>query len=244
MDKFDEYLKNKSKSENEEFVLPKSFEYKLEETLKNLDKENKSKTNVWYMNKKLWTTAACFAFVFLTSVSIKYGINSNKSNSLEKSLKDKLQSTVKALHMLLVTVVLKLEGLVMMRQLNKGQIEFSLEDRFGDGVIDSTSINKIIVKNIVGGNTYKSVDNKIDIENIISFINDIPKEEIQQQTLGEWDFLIQTNGVESNHTIIIKNDIMNIDNKWYKIDSEEVNNFKSIYNNLNYDENSIPYCNY
>ena len=37
MDKFDEYLKNKSKSENEEFVLPKSFEYKLEDTLKNLD---------------------------------------------------------------------------------------------------------------------------------------------------------------------------------------------------------------
>ena len=58
------------------------------------------------------------------------------------------------------------------------------------------------------------------------------------------DFLIQTNGVESNHTIIIKNDIMNIDNKWYKINSEEVNNFKSMYNNLNYDENSIPYCNY
>ena len=94
------------------------------------------------------------------------------------------------------------------------------------------------------GNTYKSVDNKVDIEKIISFINDIPKEEIQKQTLGEWDFLIQTNGVESNHTIIIKNDILNIDNKWYKIDSEEVSNFKSMYNDLNYDENNIPYCNY
>ena len=94
------------------------------------------------------------------------------------------------------------------------------------------------------GNTYKSVDNKVDIEKIISFINDISKEEIQKQTLGEWDFLIQTNGVESNHTIIIKNDILNIDNKWYKIDSEEVSNFKSMYNDLNYDENNIPYCNY
>ena len=45
MDKFDEYLKSKSKSENEKFFLPKSFEYKLEDTLKKLDKENK--TNVW-----------------------------------------------------------------------------------------------------------------------------------------------------------------------------------------------------
>ena len=44
--------------------------------------------------------------------------------------------------------------------------------------------------------------------------------------------------------IIIKNDILNIDNKWYKIDSEEVSNFKSMYNDLNYDENNIPYCNY
>ena len=35
MNKFDEYLKNKSKSENEDFVLPKSFEYKLEDTQKN-----------------------------------------------------------------------------------------------------------------------------------------------------------------------------------------------------------------
>ena len=244
MDKFDEYLKNKSKSENEEFVLPKSFEYKLEETLKNLDKENKSKTNVWYMNKKLWTTAACFAFVFLTSVSIKYGINSNKSNSLEKSLKRQAAEYSESTPYVASYSGAEARGVGNDEAAKQGAIEFSLEDRFGDGVIDSTSINKIIVKNIIGENTYKSVDNKIDIENIISFINDIPKEEIQQQTLGEWDFLIQTNGVESNHTIIIKNDIMNIDNKWYKIDSEEVNNFKSIYNNLNYDENSIPYCNY
>ena len=90
MDKFDEYLKNKSKSENEDFVLPKSFEYKLEETLKNLDKENKNETNVWYMNKKLWTTAACFAFVFLAATSIRYGVDSNRLNSIEKSLENQV----------------------------------------------------------------------------------------------------------------------------------------------------------
>lgn len=242
MDKFDEYLK--SKSENEEFVLPKSFEYKLEDTLKNLDKENKSKTNAWYMNKKLWTTAACFAFVFLTSVSIKYGINSNKSNSIEKSLERQATEYSDSIPDVASYSAAETRGVGNDEAAKQYGKEFSLEDRFGDGVIDSTNINKIIVKNIIYGNTYKSVDNKIDIENIISFINDIPKEEIQQQALGEWDFLIQTNGVESNHTIIIKDDIMNIDNKWYKINSEEVNNFKSMYNDLNYDENSIPYCNY
>ena len=236
MDKFDKYLRNKIKGENDEFVLPKSFEHKLEDTLKNLDKESKSKINRWYINKKLWTTAACFAFVFLTSVSIKYGVNLNKSNYLEKSLNRQDAEYSES-----IPDVASYSG----DEATKQEVrEFSLEDRFGDKVIDSSNINKIIVKNIVDGNTYKSIDNKIDIENIIRFINDIHKEEIQQQNLGEWDFIIQTNGVESNHTIIIKDEIMNIDNKWYKIDSEEVNKFKSMYNDLNYDENSIPYCNY
>lgn len=244
MDKFDEYLKNKSKSENEEFVLPKSFEYKLEETLKNLDKENKNRINVWYMNKKLWTTAACFAFVFLTVVSIRYGVNSNRLKSIEKSLENQVTGYSDAIPEVASHNEASTRGIGNDEATKQEIEEFSLEDRFGDGVIDSNNINKIIVKNIVDGNTYKSIDNKVDIEKIISFINEIPKEEIQKQTLGEWDFLVQTNGVESNHTIIIKNDIMNIDNRWYKINSEDVNNFKSMYNDLNYDENSIPYCNY
>ena len=244
MDKFDEYLKNKSKSENEEFVLPKSFEYKLEETLKNLDEENKSKADIWYMNKKLWTTVACFAFVFLAATSIRYGVDSNKPNSIEKSLENQVTGYSDGIPEVASYNDAETRDIGNSEASKQDAEEFNLDDRFGDEVIDSSNINKIIVKNIVDGNTYKSVDNKIDIEMIISFINDILKEEIQKQTLGEWDFLIQTNGVESNHTIIIKNDIMNIDNKWYKINSEEVNNFKSMYNNLNYDENSIPYCNY
>ena len=220
MDKFDKYLKNKSKSENKEFVLPNSFECKLEETLKNLDKENK--TNVLYINKKLWTMVACFAFVFLVGISIKYGVNSNKSNFTDRSLENQIAGYS--------------EGIPEIASRNKAETR----DVVSDEVIDSNNINKIIIKNIVDGNIYKSIDNNIDIEKIISFINDIPKEEIQKQILEEWDFLIQTSGMESNHTIIIKNHIMNIDNKWYKIDSKEVNSFKNMYNDLNYDENSIP----
>ena len=36
----------------------------------------------------------------------------------------------------------------------------------------------------------------------------------------------------------------NEDNKYYKINAEEVNNFKVMYNDLNYDENKIPYCDF
>lgn len=240
MDKFDEYLKNKSKSENEEFVLPNSFECKLEETLKNLDKENKSKINVWYMNKKLWTMVACFAFVFLSGISIKYGVDSNKSNSIDRSLENQITGYSDSIPEVASRNKAETRDVVSDEAAEKEVKEYSLQDTVSDEAIDSNNINKIIIKNIVGGNIYKSIDNKIDIKRIISFINDIPKEEIQEQILEEWEFLIQTNGMESNHTIIIKNDIMNIDNKWYKIDSEEVNSFKAMYNALNYDENSIP----
>ena len=196
------------------------------------------------MNKKLWTTVACFAFVFLAGVSIRYGFDSNKLSSIERNLENQITEYSGGVPEVASHNEAETRGIINNRSTEKEVEEFSLQDTFGDGVIDSNNINKIIVKNIVEDNTYKSIDNKSDIEKIISFINDIPKEEIQNQTLGEWDFLIQTNGVESNHTIIIKNNIMNIDNKYYKINAEEVNNFKDMYNDLNYDENKIPYCDF
>ena len=72
MDKFNEYLDNKIKSEKEEFRLPKSFERKLEETLENLSEDNKIINKKWSYNKGIFTTAACFIFVFLVGISIKY----------------------------------------------------------------------------------------------------------------------------------------------------------------------------
>ena len=244
MDKFDEYLENKSENEKQEFALPKSFEYKLEETLENLDKEKQDKNNVWYTNKKLWTTAACFAFIFIAGMSFKYGIDFNKSNSIEKILDN--QATRYSGDMPEVASNNESETRSYVDNDAQKEIpeEFSLQDTLGDGFIDSTNIDKVIIKNVIDGNTYKSVDNKTDIDDIISFINNVPKNEVPEQLLGQWDFLIQTNGLESNHTIIIKGDIINIDDKYYKINYEDINNFKDIYNNLNYDENTIPYCNY
>ena len=136
MDKFDEYLKNKSKSENEEFVLPKSFEYKLEETLKNLDKENKSKTNVLYMNKKLWTIAACFAFVFLTSVSIKYGVNSGELNSIEKNLENQVTRYSEGIPEVASYNDAETRDIGNSEASKQDAEEFNLDDRFGDEVID------------------------------------------------------------------------------------------------------------
>lgn len=244
MDKFDEYLENKSENEKQEFALPKSFEYKLEETLENLDKEKQEKTNGWYNNKKLWTTAACFAFIFIAGMSVKYGVDFNKSDSIEKSLDNQIARYSADIPEIDSNNESEARSSID-NDAQKGITEeFSLQDTLGDSFIDSTNIDKVIIKNVIDGNTYKSVDNKIDIDNIIEFINNISKEEVPGQLLGDWDFLIQTNGLESNHTIIIKDYIMNIDDKYYKISPEDINIFKDMYNNLNYDKNTIPYCNY
>ena len=119
-----------------------------------------------------------------------------------------------------------------------------MRDSIDDGLIDVSNISKVVIKSMGNDNKYKAIDKIIDIELIIGFINEIPKQEVEKQDINDWSFLIQTSGVGVNHTIIIQDDIMNIDDKWYKISSEDNKNFKEIYNNLNYQEDDIPYCNY
>ena len=81
MDKFDEYLNNKVEMESEKFILPKSFEDKIEETLESLDKKNLEKEEKWYFNKNIWITAACFAFISLT-VLVTNKNNNETTNDL------------------------------------------------------------------------------------------------------------------------------------------------------------------
>lgn len=244
MDKFNEYLKSKSESENKDFILPKSFEHKLEETLENLDKQEQSKSTIWYRNKSFFNIAAGFTFVFLVGLSIKYGVNSNKIGFVAKNSEN--QNIQYSGDILDVASHNNSES----RSINEGDLaddgiqEYALKKALSDSFINYNNITKVIIKETFESNTYKAIDKKNDIENVIGFINNISKEEINKQTLDDWDFLIQTNGVDSNHSIIVRNDIMNIDNKWYKINGEEVNKLKSMYNDLNYNENNIGYCDY
>ena len=93
-------------------------------------------------------------------------------------------------------------------------------------------------------NKYKTIDKRDDIRQVIDFINYTSKKEIEKQDINNWDFLIQTNGIGLNHNIIIKDDIMIIDDKWYKIDLNDNERLKNVYNDLNYNEKDIPYCDY
>lgn len=232
MDRFDEYLKNKSNIENKEFILPKSFEDKLEDTLDSLDKIDTK--NNWYRNRKIWTTVACFIFVCFVGISIESNFKERKSSN--KSAADSGGIPEVASH------YSEDVGDSAQNETAKSRIsEFSLNDELSYNFIDSSNIDKLIFKSIED-NKYKIIDKKEDIENVINFINDISGEKIESKSINDWNFLIQTSGVDSNHSIIIEGDIMNVDEEWYKINSQQVEKLKDIYSELNYEEKVIPYC--
>lgn len=243
MDNFDEYLKNKSNIENKEFILPKSFEDKIEETLENLDKVNLEKKKSWYSNKKIWTTAACFVFVCLIGISINSNINSNKSSDILSGTENEVEEYSADTPEIAMYNGKESRSIENDYGDSAQKSESNLNDSINGGFIDISNISKVVIKSMGSDNKYKAVDQAKDIESIIGFINEIPKEEVEKQDINDWSFLIQTSGVGINHTIIIQDDIMNIDDKWYKISLEDNKKLKEIYNNLSYQEDDIPYCN-
>ena len=179
-------------------------------------------------------------FVCLTGISNIYIKDSNKETLIEKGLNSEDSYKSKS-----SPELVNYNEFKNINDNTNNKIKNSdLQYKSNDNLIDYSNINKIIIKDISVSNTYKAIDDKDNIKHLIQSINNIYKVEIQNQNINNGDFLIQTNGIDSNHSIIIENDIMNIDDKWYRIDSTEVNNLREIYNKLSYDAKDIPYCNY
>ena len=238
MDKFDEYLNNKVEMESEKIILPKSFEDKIEETLESLDKKNLEKEEKWYFNKNIWITAACFAFISLTVLVTNKNNNETTNDLIRMSSEMDNNSSIVSYN--------NAESGSIREYSSNESVEEQLESNINinDSFIDYNNINKIIIKFMDNINKYKTIDKRDDIRQVIDFINYTSKKEIEKQDINNWDFLIQTNGIGLNHNIIIKDDIMIIDDKWYKIDLNDNERLKNVYNDLNYNEKDIPYCDY
>lgn len=228
MDKFDEFLKKRTEDENKNFTFPESFDLKIEETLSSLEDDRKDK---WYINKKVISMVACLAVVFL--VGLRYmifddSLGIDKNSGTEMSA-DNIQS----------------------RGINEsGVANYSSEPEISNySLEDSTnvSINKdevkgLTIKSLSGEAKFKFVNGEEDIEKIIDSINNIYKLELIDQGISEWDYLIQTSG-SINHTIEVKGNLINIDNRYYEAEEDVSEIIKNIYINLNYEEKDIKYCN-
>lgn len=219
MDKFDEFLKKKTEDENNEFTLPESFNLKIEETLKCLEDNKKEK---WYKNRKIISMVACFALVFF--VGLRYTVF-NGSLTINESTTIDMQSDS-----------------VQRSSIPEPEISnYSLENS-EDFIINQNEVKELTIKSLSGEAKFKFVNKEEDINNIIESINKLYKFEVIDQGISEWDFLIQTTG-EVNHTIEVKGNLINIDNRCYESNEDISEIIRNIYDNLNYEEKNIKYCN-
>ncbi|MCW6086527.1 hypothetical protein [Clostridium sporogenes] len=88
----------------------------------------------------------------------------------------------------------------------------------------------------------KVVTKKEDIVEIINFINSIQLlEEINDPVKG-WIYTINiyNNSNNTNNTIEFLGDKINIYNKWYKINDNNLEKLRKIYKDLNYEQASFP----
>lgn len=220
MDKFDEFLKERTEYEVEEFLVPESFDLKVEDTLNNLPDNKKEKLNI---NKKAIAMAACFAFIFL--VSSRYIIpNSNKSSS---RMMDNTDTAEMALD----------ESMDMAKAQS-----YSLND-MQELIHDSEEIQSLIIKSLKEEHKFKFVNKTEDIDKLISLIDSLNVSEVIDQGISEWDFLIQTNG-GINHSIMVKDNFINIDSKWYSCEENISDKLDELYKSFNYEEKNIAYCNF
>ncbi len=104
--------------------------------------------------------------------------------------------------------------------------------------ISLTDIEVITIKALPSPPKAKTIDKKDDIEKVVKFINSINKEKVKQEDIKGWEFWVQTKGKKEHSVTFIGNEL-NINNNWYKVNSNEIKKFREIYNNLNYKEEPV-----
>ena len=106
-------------------------------------------------------------------------------------------------------------------------------------MIQPSDVDSITITALPSPPKVKTIDKKVDVEKIVSFINSISKEKIKlKENINGWVFLIKTKGKEE-HSISFIGSMVHIDNDWYKIDSNETKKLRELYNKLDYKEKSI-----
>ena len=104
--------------------------------------------------------------------------------------------------------------------------------------LNSEKISSIRIQALPSPPKFKDIDKKEDIERIATFLNDLPKEEIKDDGRNGWQFFIEVNEIGSTYYVSFLGDRLYIDKKCYKIDDKVLNEFRELYNSLQYEEKS------
>lgn len=101
--------------------------------------------------------------------------------------------------------------------------------------LNSEKISSIRIQALPSPPKFKDIDKKEDIERIATFLNDLPKEEIKDDGRNGWQFFIEVNEIGSTYYVSFLGDRLYIDKKCYKIDDKVLNEFRELYNSLQYE---------
>ena len=104
--------------------------------------------------------------------------------------------------------------------------------------LNSEKISSIRIQALPSPPKFKDIDKKEDIERIATFLNDLPKEEVKDDGRNGWQFFIEVNEIGSTYYVSFLGDRLYIDKKCYKIDDKVLNEFRELYNSLQYEEKS------
>ena len=104
--------------------------------------------------------------------------------------------------------------------------------------LNSEKISNIRIQALPSPPKFKDIDKKEDIEKIVTFLNDLPREEVKDDGRNGWQFFIEVNEIGSTNYVSFVGDRLYIDKNCYKIDDKALNEFRELYDSFQYEEKS------
>ena len=218
MEKFNDFLNNKIKTEDEKFIVPDKVNNRIEDTLRNLDilvkeeheEENVENTKKFDFNKKYISIAAMFILVFGIGIRVMNPVinqeseNTNKNNSLRDG-----------------------SAINEVMEFREGNLKkISNGDRF----IDLNDVRNIEIRSLKD-DIYISTVAENEINLVLNYINSLYLNSTNDRTIDSYEYLIKLSG-KKEIEIIIQNNLISIDGQIYICDYNLQEQFKVIFEQL------------
>lgn len=215
MEKFDDFLNNKIKTEDEKFIVPDKVNNRIEDTLRNLDllveKENDIKNiKKFNLNRKYISIAAMFILLIGIGVRVINPAINQESKNLGKSENLREGNTTKEVAELKETDLSKLSN--------------------NDKLINLDKINIVEIRSL-SKDIYITTTEENEIGLVLNYINSLYLSLVKDKTMDNYEYLIKLSG-DKEIEIIIQNNLIAIDGQLYISNYNLQEQFRVIFEQL------------
>ena len=215
MEKFDDFLDNKIKTEDEKFIVPDKVNNRIEDTLRNLDllveKENDIKNiKKFNLNRKYISIAAMFILLIGIGVRVINPAINQESKNLGKSENLREGNTTKEVAELKETDLSKLSN--------------------NDKLINLDKINIVEIRSL-SKDIYITTTEENEIGLVLNYINSLYLSLVKDKTMDNYEYLIKLSG-DKEIEIIIQNNLIAIDGQLYISNYNLQEQFRVIFEQL------------